>query len=146
MKQIFVLAALISLTQIACVKSNSSDPAPASLDGKWEMILVEDNASGLITTKQPTIQNEVDITFASTNSTGGTFFGNTPTNDIGQNEYSIGANQTISIPALAMTKVGETSWGSLFVDNIRSSRVYRFEIGGILNIGTTNKTLTFRKL
>ncbi len=146
MKQVLFLAVIISLTQFACQKSNSPDPAPTSLDGKWRMIVVKDNASGLTTTKPSSIQNDVDITFTSTNSTIGTFIGNTPTNDIWKNDYSIGANQTITIPVLAMTKVGETSWGILFVDNIRSSQEYTFEIGGILNIKTTNKKLTFHKL
>jgi len=44
-----------------------------------------------------------------------------------------------------MTKVAETSWGILFVNNIRSSQEYSFEVGGLLNIKTTNKTLTFHK-
>jgi len=109
------------------------------------MLHVKDNASGLTTTKSSSIQNDVDITFTSTNSSIGTFIGNTPTNDIWKNEYSIGANQTICIPNLAMTKVAETSWGILFVNNIRSSQEYSFEVGGLLNIKTTNKTLTFHK-
>ena len=146
MKKILFLAAIISLIQIACTKPNSSDPTPTALDGKWRMILVKDNTSGLTTAKPSSIQNDVVITFTSINSTNGTFTGNTPTNDIWQSEYSIGANQTISVPYLAMTKVGETSWGILFVDNIRSSREYIFEVGGILNIRTTTKTLTFQKL
>ena len=66
-------------------------------------------------------------------------------NDIWKNDYSVGANQTITIPVLAMTKVGETSWGKLFVDNILSSQQYTFEPGEMLNIKTTNKTLTLHK-
>jgi len=146
MKQILFLAIIIGLTQFDCKKSNSSDPAPTSLDGKWRMIIVMDNVSGLTTTKQSSIQNDVDITFTSTNSTVGTFIGKTPTNCIWENGYSIGINQIIKIPVLAMTKIGETSWGILFVDNIRSSQEYTFDIGGILNIKTANKTLTFQKL
>ncbi|MFL5741493.1 MAG: hypothetical protein ACJ75B_14810 [Flavisolibacter sp.] len=145
MKQIFFLIAIISLTLFSCKKTNSVDPIPTSLEGKWRMILVKDNASGLATTKQPSIQGDVDITFTSTSMTNGTFVGNTPTNDIWENDYSIGANQSLTIPVLAMTKVGETPWGILFVDNIRNSQEYSFEIGGKLNIKTTNKTLTFRK-
>jgi hypothetical protein len=145
MKQIFFIAVIISLTLFACKKSGSSGSATASLDGKWRMILVKDNASGLTTTKPPSIQNDVDITFTSTNPAIGTFVGNTPTNDIWKNDYSIGANQTITIPDLAMTKIKETPWGILFVDNIRSSQEYSFEAGRLLNIKTTNKTLTFHK-
>lgn len=146
MRQILLFVLIIGLTPIACKKSNSSCTTPTSLDGKWRMLSVKDNTSGLITTKPATIQNDVDITFTFTNPTTGTFTGNTPTNDIGKNDCSIGANQTISIPALAMTKVAETSWGILFVANIRASLEYNFGTGGILNITTTNKTLSFRKL
>ena len=145
MKQILFFAVILSLTQFGCKKSDSSEPAPTSLDGKWRMITVKDNASGLTTTKPASIQNDVDITFTSTNLISGTFIGNTPTNDIWKNDYSTGANQTITIPVLSMTKVAENSWGVLFVDNICSSQEYTFEIGGILNIKTTNKTLTFHK-
>jgi hypothetical protein len=146
MKQIFFLIVIISLSLFSCKKTNSVDPIPTSLEGKWRMILVKDNASGLATTKPSSIQGDVDITFTSTSMTNGTFVGNTPTNDIWENDYSIGANQSLTIPVLAMTKVGETPWGILFVDNIRNSQEYSFEIGGKLNIKTTNKTLTFRKL
>ncbi len=145
MKQILFFAVILSLIQFGCKKSDSSEPAPTSLDRKWRMITVKDNASGFITTKSASIQNDVDLLFSSTSLTSGTFIGNTPTNDIWKNGYSTGANQTITIPVLSMTKVAETSWGILFVDNICSSQEYTFEIGGILNIKTTNKKLTFRK-
>lgn len=145
MKQILFFAMMLSLTQFSCQKLDSSEPTPTSLDGKWRMITVKDNASGLTTTKSASILNDVDLIFTSANLSSGTFIGNTPTNDIWNNGYSTGANQTITIPALSMTQVAETSWGILFVDNICSSIEYSFEIGGILNIKTTNKTLTFRK-
>ncbi len=146
MKQIFFLIAIIGLTLFSCKKMDPVNPIPTSIDGKWRMIIVKENASGLTTTKPTSIQGDVEITFTSASTTNGTFFGNTPTNDIWQNDYSIGTNQSLTIPNLSMTKVGETSWGKEFVDNIRNSQEYSFEIGGKLNIRTTNKTLTFRKL
>jgi hypothetical protein len=145
MIKLLLFVVLLGLTQIGCKKSSLTDPAPTSLDGKWRMIVVKDNASGLKITKPKTIQSDVEITFTSINSTTGIFIGNTPTNDIWQNDYSTGTNQSISIPCLSMTKVAETPWGNEFVDNIRSSVEYSFEIGGRLNIMTTNKTLTFQK-
>ena len=145
MKQILFFAVMLSLTQFGCKKSDCLESAPKSLDGKWRMITVKDNASGLITTKSPSIQNNVDLIFTSTNLNSGTFIGNTPTNEILKNSYSTGTNQTITIPVLSMTKVAETSWGILFVDNICSSQEYTFEIGEILNIKTTNTTLSFLK-
>ena len=146
MKQVIVLIAVIGWTLFSCKKSDSLAPIPTALDGKWRMIIVKENVSGLTTTKPSTVQGDVDITFTSTSSTNGTFIGNTPTNDIWQNEYSIGANLSMTIPCLSMTKVMETSWGNEFVDNIRNSHEYSFEIGGILKIKTPDKTLTFRKL
>ena len=146
MKQFIFLIAVFGLTLFSCKKSDLFDPIPTSLDGKWRMIIVKESVSGLTTIKPSTVQGDVDITFTSTSSTNGTFIGNTPTNDIWQNEYSIGANQSMTIPCLSMTKVMETNWGNEFVDNIRNSQEYSFEIDGILNIKTPEKTLTFRKL
>lgn len=146
MKQILFIISLIGLTQFSCTKSDSCDPTPTSLDGKWRMIIVKDNISGSSTTKPTSIQGDVDIVFTSTSSTNGTFVGNTPTNEIQPNDYSVGQNQSLTIPNLSMTKVGETSWGKEFVDNIRSSQEYNFENCGRMNIKTTNKTLAFQRL
>ena len=143
---LFFTAIIVCSMQIACRKSSLSCPITNSLNGKWRMVLVKDNASGLTTNKPSSIQNDVDITFTPTNATTGTFNGNTPTNEISQNDYSLGANQTISMLSLSMTKVAETSWGSLFVDNINASQNYTFENGGMLDITTIKKTLVFRKL
>jgi hypothetical protein len=146
MKQAIFIFMILGLTLLSCKKSDTIDPRPTSLDGKWRMILVTENVSGLTSTKPHAIQGDVDITFSSTSSTNGTFTGNTPTNDIWPNDYSIGTNQSMTIPCLSMTKVMETSWGNEFVNNIRSSEEYSFQTGGRLTIKTTTKTLTFKKL
>ena len=145
MKTILLLIVVFGLTQISCKKPNTSDSVPTSLNGKWRMIIVKDNATGLTTTKPSSIQGNVEITFTSISTTNGTFTGNTPTNEIAQNDYLTGPNQSLAIPALGMTKVAETSWGKEFVNNIRSSKEYSFETGGRLNIKTENTTLTFQK-
>lgn len=146
MKQLLFLVAAIGSTLFSCNKADSCDPIPASLDGKWRMITVKENSSGLTTTKPSSIQGDVDITFTAINAAHGIFRGNTPTNSIMQNDYSIGANQSLSIPNLNMTKVMETTWGAEFVDNIRDAIEYSFDTGGSLHIKTINKTLTFKKL
>ena len=146
MKQTFLFIAIISLTLFSCKKPNSVDPIPTSLEGKWRMIIVKENASGFTTIKPSSIQGNVDITFTPTITTNGTFMGNTPTNDIAQSDYSTGTNQSLTVSNLLMTKVAETSWGKEFVDNIRSSEEYSFDKSGRLNIKTTFKTLTFKKL
>ncbi len=145
MKQLLFLVATIGATLFSCTKADSCDPMPASLDGKWRMIIVKENSSGLTTIKPSSIQGDVDIIFASTNATNGTFTGNTPTNYIMQNDYSIGANRSLSIPNLNMTKVMETTWGAEFVDNIRNSQEYSFDADGRLTIKTMDKTLTFKR-
>ena len=146
MKQTLFIFTIIGLTMFSCKKSNSVDPIPPSLDGKWRMILVVENSSGQTTTKPANIQGDVDIIFSSTSATNGRFIGNTPTNDIWQNTYTVGASQSISIPCLSMTKVMETTWGDEFVDNILSSYEYSFSTVGRLNIKTINRKLTFKKL
>jgi hypothetical protein len=145
MKQIFFIFSLIGLIQFSCTKSDPCGPTPTSLDGKWRMIMVKDNNSGSMITKPTTILGDVDIIFSSTSSTTGTFVGNTPTNEIQLNDYSVGQNQSLTIPNLSMTKVGETSWGNEFVNNIRSAQNYYFEDCDRLNIKTNNKTLAFQK-
>ena len=146
MKYLLFLVAAIGSTLFSCEKAGPCDPTPASLDGKWKMITVKENSSGLTTTKPPSIQGDVDITFTAFNAAQGIFTGNTPTNSIMQNDYSIGANQSLSIPNLSMTKVLETTWGDEFVQNIRDSQEYSFDAGGKFHIKTINKTLTFKKL
>jgi hypothetical protein len=146
MKQILFFAAIIGLIQVSCKKADSHDPVPSSLDGAWRMIIVKENVSGSTTTKPSSIQGDVDITFISASSTSGTFTGKTPSNNIEQNDYSTGPNRSLTIQSLSMTNVAETSWGEEFVDNIIDATEYSFGSNGILNIKTTNKTLTFQKL
>jgi hypothetical protein len=88
---------------------------------------------------------EVLINFISGSVTMGTFKGSTPSNVFGPDDYTIGPNQTLSMPIMNMTKVNETSWGSVFVDNIREARQYNFE-KGILHIQTLQKTFIFKKI
>ena len=146
MKQALFSIAILTSILISCSKRDSVVSPLTSIEGKWRMTIVKDNVSGFTTIKPSTVQGDVDVTFTSTGLTSGIFSGNTPTNNILQNDYSIGNNMTISFQNLNMTKVTETSWGSGFVDHIRSSREYSFERDGKLSIKTINKTLTFKKL
>jgi hypothetical protein len=145
MKRLFFSVAIASLVLFACKKPNSPGPGSGSLDGKWRMVLVKDNSTGLTTAKPVSVQGDVDITFTSISPANGSLAGNTPTNSIAQNNYSTGANQSLNIPALNMTKVTETSWGEEFVDNICKSQAYSFETDGKLSIKTLAKTLTFMR-
>lgn len=145
MKQIFFLIAIAGLTQFSCTKSLSGPSTPTSLDGKWRMIIVKENISGSSTTKPSSIQGNVDITFTFISSANGTFIGNTPTNQIEQNDFTVGENQSLTIVNLNMTKLWETIWGQEFVGNIREAQNYSFENNSNLDIRTTNKTLIFQK-
>jgi hypothetical protein len=145
MKNSLLVIVIIGLFVFSCNKSGS-DEIPTSLEGSWKMILVTNNSTGSTFTKPSSITKDVIITFIPSSATTGTFTGKTPTNNIDQNGYSLGSNQSISIPELSMTKVAETSWGAEFVDNIRSAEQYHFERKGKLVIESIHKTLTFEKL
>ena len=145
MKPSILLLVLIGLTLFSC-KKNNSNTVFGSIEGSWQMIVVTDITTNTTLTKPSSIQKDVVITFVPNSSTTGIFTGETPSNDIWQNNYTLGGGETISIPVLSMTKVAETTWGKQFVDNITSAQHYSFESGGKLNIKTTNKILTFKKL
>ena len=145
MKQVAFSVVLLSLVLFSCTKYISKPAAPTTLEGNWRMIAVKDNSSGSIITKPSLIQGDVDITFAAADDVSGKISGHTPTNQIWQSDYFTGANRLLRIPALAMTKLAETSWGGEFVINIRSSEHYGFASDGKLIITTTEKTLTFQR-
>jgi hypothetical protein len=118
------------------------DDTYASLPGPWRMTITQDNATGISTAKPASIAGDVDINFDRS----GIFTGKTPRNTIGEGHYSVGANRSLSIPFMSITKVGEQSWGRDFVDHIRDAQSYRFEDQNTLVIVTVHKTLTFVRL
>ncbi len=142
---LFFLIPVICLAFFSC-KKDSSDVVCASLDGSWKMVLVKNDNTGTTMTKPASLFGDVVITFVSSDISRGIFNGNTPTNDLGPNVFSLGANNAINIPALGMTKVAETSWGSEFVTNIRDARRYSLDPGRLLIIVTDKRILTFQKL
>src|SRR5215467_4182542 len=138
--KIALFIAAFSLTFLACQKQvTSNQPTDPTLSGNWKMIFVEDNQSGSATAKPASTPGDVIITFSPFTATPGIFYGHTPTNDISQSEYTVGANHLLTVLNLAMTKVAETSWGAEFVDNIRDAKSYNFEKNGNLSITTINK-------
>jgi hypothetical protein len=143
MKSTAILLLLASTIFFSCNKS--VEDIPSSLEGTWKMIQVKDNITNATVTKPSSILGDVIITFTPSDASSGTFRGNTPINTIEQNTYSLGADQAITIPVLSMTKVAETSWGTLFVDHITYAQRYGFEPGNKLTIVTIGKSLTFEK-
>jgi len=137
MKQ-FLLVVAAGLTLASCEKSMQTN----SLAGNWRMISVKDRSTNAVLTKPPGISGEVDIAFIFSAPSTGVLSGTTPTNSL-EGEFTIGSS-AIFIPSVSQTKVMETSWGSLFLDNIRNSENYFFDNGGRLNISAnTQETLTF---
>lgn len=142
MKLFFLLLSIVIIGS-SCEKSVLGN---VSLRGTWKMVLVKDNTTGALEVKPSTIDKEVIIILVPAGGNKGIFSGKTPSNDFGPNEYLLGRGQTISTPNLSMTKVAETSWGELFVNNIRNTKQYSFEADGKLILLTTTKVLTFQKL
>jgi hypothetical protein len=144
MRQSSLFIAIILVSLSSCIKPAAKSPVP--IDGKWRMVTVADNFSGPTIIKPASITGDVDITFTSTTPTTGTFTGNTPTNQIFQNAYTIDDNQSLSIEALDMTKIAETLWGDAFVATIPGTHPYSFTVDGNLAINTGRKTLLFVRL
>lgn len=145
MKSPFLIMAFVSIALFSCRK-DQADIVSTSLDGKWKMIEVTDHSTNSGTTKPASLFGDVIINFVSTGNSGGVFNGTTPTNDLGPNTYYIGTSNTLFITSLGMTKVAETSWGMLFVGNIRDAQQYQFAAGNLLDIITINKTFRFQKI
>lgn len=144
MKQVTLFLALSGIILFSCSKENSYKATTGTLQGSWKMIMVADNASGITSIKPAGLQADVAITFHAINAASGTLYGHTPTNHISESSYETGVNGQLHIPALAMTKLAETSWGQEFVINIRSSETYKLTSNGNLVIITAEKTLTFQ--
>jgi hypothetical protein len=152
MKRSILLVILPTVILFSCKKdvTDVSDNVPASIAGTWKMIVVKDNSTNATENKPASSEGDVLITFVPNSDTTGTLSGNTSRNIITgfgvfSNGYTLGRNGSLAIPCLSMTKVGETSWGKQFVDNIIEAQQYSFGPGAKLNIKTTKKILTFQK-
>jgi hypothetical protein len=138
---------LLPVIFLSCTRETDTRniPDPAALAGTWRMVTVKNNVNGQQTFKPITEPGDVHISFAVAGSAGGSFTGKTPSNDIWPNSYATGTGGTMSIPVLAMTKVGEGTWGNEFVKHIREAQTYHFGSDGKLHIQTIARTLIFVK-
>lgn len=146
MRQIYLLVCSAIIILSSCKRTDLVTDGPASLNGQWKMTAVKEIHSGTVLTKPVSVNGDVVLTFSATNNMSGIFFGVTPSNEIWQNSYYTGADQSLSMSALSMTKVMETAWGNEFVNNIRTAHHYYFDGDGVLNITTQQKILVFKKL
>lgn len=139
MKSLMVLLMPVLLA-LSCKHDYRGEPG---LDGSWKMVTVVENNPTRVHV-QPSDSKDVVIRFEQTTATGGALTGFTPTNQIFTSSYSSAPDRSLSIPALNMTKVGETPWGRLFVDHITAAAQYHIECGHLW-ITTANSKLVFRR-
>ncbi len=143
MKKLLFLTLFYALN-VSCKKSVTL--TVNSIQGKWKMLSVLNHANNVFTYKPNNLIKDVILDFTLTSIDSGTFTGNTPTNDIWNNDFSIGNNLSIRISYLSMTKASETNWGSELVHNLIKTHHYTFENGNLLVLITSNKNLVFEKL
>lgn len=93
---------------------------------------------------RPNDMRDVVITFHQRSPSGGTLTGYTPANQIFPCDYTVTADQGLSVPALNITKVAEHEWGAYFVDHITTAQRYHFE-NGALWITATGNRLVFKR-
>jgi hypothetical protein len=141
MKILFSVLFFVSLLA-SCTKES----VPNDIQGSWKMTSVMDNITGIVAVKPQSLHGDVVVNFSLTSATSGVFKGHTINNEIWRNDFNIGANNSITIASLAMTKVGEPAWSDLFIDNFPFSETYALASGNLLIIRTANKTLTFKKM
>jgi hypothetical protein len=131
----------------ACKKNNTKATSLPfeELTGSWRMVSVTDLSSNITITKPASLAKDVDLAFTFSDSNTGIINGVTTRNTFSGN-CSVSDNRTLLIPDITSTEIAETSWGSLFLNNVFLSMDYEIDIDNKLNINTSsNKTLTFTR-
>ena len=137
--------AVSALLFSSCTRDN--DIMVDKLDGRWKLITVIDNASGIPQTKPVNAPPaDVELEFSFTNPTAGTTRGKTQTNLIGGSFSTVEGTHSISVSQFLSTKISETSWGKLFMANISEAEEYQFGAPAKLRIRTKAKVLVFTKI
>lgn len=144
MKRPGLLVSLLALVLFSCTDKDSAAlrTTNGTLEGNWRMSAVKDNNTGFVHGKPGAITGDVDVTFVTVSTANGFINGKTPTNTLNA-DYTLGDVDNIYIPAVAATKVAETSWGLDFLYNITKADTYSFEEDGKLRIHTEKVTLYF---
>ncbi|MBS1497019.1 MAG: hypothetical protein JSU03_08585 [Bacteroidetes bacterium] len=143
MKRLLIIITAICLVQLSCKKNNWFNVINNTLDGKWKMVVVKDNATGQEMTKPDSVKGDVEITFVTTGPSSGSFSGHTLVNSIDGGSYTTGSNHTISIKGFSMTQIYELPWADFFTNNFGSAYQYSFTSDGKLTVVTAIKTLVF---
>jgi heat shock protein HslJ len=137
------LAILAIVTAFAACKKERDHSSITALNGQWKMIKVMESPNGAAVTKPSPINGDVVLTITLQTDMSGTITGNTPSNTLSGGFTLFPANG-IRIPAVAASKVAETFWGGLFMDNITTAQSYSTSCNE-LQINTAQKTLFFQK-
>jgi hypothetical protein len=143
MKYALSLLINVSVILLSCEKAQD-EVVPVSLEGSWKMVTVADIPTGVIEYKPESIRGDVIISFVRANASGGSFTGNTPSNVFGPDEYLLSSGNTLMISRLTITKVAESNWGNLFIENIRNTSKVRLEFAELL-IETPAKLFRFQR-
>jgi len=136
MRNLFLTCFILAL--MACRKGSSDMNAP--ITGTWTMVSVTETVAGQTSTR-PAGPDDVTVIFNGSSS-GGELTGKTPRNKILPSTYVLGSDHALSLPALSHTKVYESPWGSLFMDNITAANRYQVA-DGLLYIYTPTAILRF---
>lgn len=138
----FLLLFVAALLFGSCKKERGHASATA-LNGQWKMVKVIEATTGFVTLRPASINRDVVMNMTVQSATSGTINGHTPTNTL-SGEFTTAATNRITIPGVAASKVMETPWGALFLDNITMAQTYNVDCNE-LRINTTNNTLFFQK-
>ena len=141
----YIIALCILLITASCEKNGAN--STKSIEGRWKMISIVDNVTNTVQSKPPSITGDVEIQFNFT----GSFTGNindskTPSNEIYGGDFSVTDDRGLSIGPYGMTKVYETSWGLVFLQEVNNVHTYFFDTPTRLNLKTATNTLVFIKM
>jgi hypothetical protein len=149
MKQLLFLTLIVAITQFSCKKPDTQDPTPLTIEGKWRMVTVTDNATNISFSKPAICQGEIEATFTLSSSTDGSFIGSSWLNEF-DGTFNMGASNHLIIPYYSMTKsyyLYDRYWGEYFYNNIRFVTDYNFDNAGKLILNTSkNISLSFLRL
>src|SRR5687768_16663922 len=126
-----IISALLTVVLFFSCTPELEPAAPQHIRSTWKMKYVMENRTGFLHT-EPANSKEVDISFIPINESEGHIYGHTPTNEIFGSWYVLPGPRLFTLKELKMTKMAETAWGALFVDNILAAETIHIDHTGLL--------------
>lgn len=136
----FVPSILFFIT-LSCSKDDDSSDSynKSSITATWELIRIEDQDSGIISTPPEDSVNPISITFEAD-----TFQGSTEANSF-FGDYSVSSNELV-IERIGSTLVAESTWGAMFFEAITSDTIkYSIEDNTLMIEYEDSKFMHFSK-